>query len=95
MGGTHWQCPPVWSSANNVWTFEGSARGYAWVEKVIETGLRTGRRVPMTAKQSAVSDDLECWPQGGDLTSPFFRKLRVETEENSSILRLPPGKLGD
>jgi len=93
VGATHWQCPPVWSSSNNVWVFEGSAGGYAWVEKTIETALRTGRRVQVTDTQSAVSDDLECWPRNVDATSPFFRKLRVETEETSSILRLPPSEL--
>ncbi len=62
---------------------------YAWVEKELETGLRTGRRVQVTDDQSAVNDELECWPEDVDVTSPFFRKLRVETEETSSILRLP------
>jgi hypothetical protein len=63
LGATHWQCPPVWSSPNNVWAFEGSAGGYAWVEKELETGLRTGRRVQVTDSQSAVNDELECWPK--------------------------------
>jgi dipeptidyl aminopeptidase/acylaminoacyl peptidase len=95
LGGTHWQCPPVWSSSSNIWTFEGSAGGYAWVEKEIDTGLRTGRRQQVADNQSAVNDDLECWPKDVDVTSPFFRKLRVETEEMSSILRLPRNKLVD
>ena len=95
MGNTHWQCPPVWSSPSNVWTFEGSTSGYFWVEKDLETGLRTGRRVQVTHQQSAVNDELECWPKNVDATSPFFRKLRVETEEISSILRLPRSELLD
>jgi len=95
LGGTHWQCIPVWSSSNKVWAFEGSAAGYAWVEKEVETGLRTGRRVQVTEDQSAVNDELECWPKGVDATSPFFRKLRVETEETTSILRLPRRVLAD
>jgi dipeptidyl aminopeptidase/acylaminoacyl peptidase len=95
LGGTHWQCIPVWSSTNKVWAFEGSAAGYAWVEKEVETGLRTGRRVQVTEDQSAVNDELECWPKGVDATSPFFRKLRVETEETTSILRLPRRVLAD
>jgi protein kinase-like protein/WD40 repeat protein len=93
IGHTHWQCPPVWSSPNNVWVFEGSAGRYAWVEKEIETALRTGRRLQVTENQSAVSDELDCWPKDVDVTSPFFRKLRVETEETSSILRLPRSAL--
>jgi len=95
MGGTHWQCPPVWSSSKDIWAFEGSAAGYAWVEKEIETGLRTGRKVQVTNNQSAVNDELECWPKNVSATSPFFQKLRVETEETSSILRLPSSELGD
>ena len=95
MGDTHWQCPPVWSSPNSVWGFEGSAGHYAWVERDIETRLRTGHRVEVKASQSAVYDDLECWPENVDVTSPFFRKLRVETEEASSILRLPRSNLAN
>jgi hypothetical protein len=90
LGGTHWQCPPVWSSPNNVWTFEGSGGGYAWVEKEIETGLRTGRRAQVGDSQSAVADQLDCWPKNADPKSAFFRSVRVETKESSSILRLPP-----
>ena len=95
LGGTHWQCPPVWSSPNRVWAFEGAAGGYAWVEKEVETGLRTGNRVPVTVDQSAVDDHLECWPANVASTSPFFPRLRVETEEASSILRLSRAKLTD
>ncbi|HMF43536.1 MAG TPA: protein kinase [Polyangia bacterium] len=93
MGATHWQCPPVWSSPSKVWAFEGSAGGYEWVEKEIETGLRTGRHLQVTDRQMAVSDELECWPNDVDDTSAFFRKVRVETEETSSILRLPLNEL--
>jgi serine/threonine-protein kinase len=90
MGGTHYQCPPVWSSPERLWSFEGSAAGgYTWVEKEIATGLRTGRRVQVSDNQNAVNDELDCWPRDVDTTSPFFRKLRVETEETSSVLRLP------
>src|SRR5262249_18404911 len=88
MGNTHWQCPPVWSSPNNVWGFEGSAGDFGWVEREIETGLRTGRRLKVKESQNAVSDHLGCWPENVEVTSPFFRRVRVETEETSSILRL-------
>jgi hypothetical protein len=73
-----------------VWIFEGSAGGFGWVEKDVDTGLRTGRRVQVKDDQSAVSDELECWPKGVDETSPFFRKVRVEVEETSSVLHLSP-----
>jgi len=95
LGGTHWQCPPVWSSPDKIWTFEGSAGGYAWVEKEIETGLRTGRRVQVTDGQSAINDQLECWPANASVASPFFRKVRVETEELSTVLRLGSNELID
>jgi hypothetical protein len=95
LGDTHWQCPPVWSSSKTIWAFEGSAGGYSWVEKDVETGLRTGHRVHVTDDQSAVNDRLECWPKGIDAASPFFRKLRVETEESTSVLRLAARQLAD
>jgi len=93
MGNVHWQCPPVWGTSLKLWAFEGSAAGYAWVEKEVETGLRTGRRVHVTDKQSALNDELDCWPKDVDGTSPFFRKVRVETEQTSSVLRLPSDEL--
>jgi len=95
LGTTHWQCQPIWSSANNIWAFEGSAGGYAWVEKEVETGLRTGRRVQVVSDQSAVSDELDCWPKDIDATSPFFRKLRVETEETSAVLLVPSREVAE
>jgi Protein kinase domain/WD40-like Beta Propeller Repeat len=95
MGGAHWQCPPVWSSATKIWMFEGSSGAFAWVEKDLETGLRTGRRVPVKDDQSAVGDELECWPKDVDVTSPFFRNVRVETAETSSVLRLSAHAIAD
>jgi hypothetical protein len=95
IGATHWQCPPVWSSADNVWTLEESPRGFVWVEKEVETALRTGRRIQVTEGQGAISDEPECWPKVVEETSPLFRRLRVETEETSSILRLQAAKLSD
>ena len=94
MGGTHWQCPPVWSSANRGLDVRRICRRLRLGGKEIETGLRTGRRVQVANDQSAVNDELDCWPKGVDVTSPFFRKLRVETEETSSILRLPSTRAG-
>jgi serine/threonine-protein kinase len=95
LGNTHWQCPPVWSSAREVWGFEGTAGHYVWVERDVETGLRTGRRVEVKATQDAVNDDIECWPRDVTADSPFFRKIRLETEEATSVLRLPAGNLVD
>jgi len=89
LGDTHWQCPPVWSSSEKIWGFEGSGGRYLWAERDVETRLRTGRRIEVAAEQDANNDDLDCWPRDIAVTSPFFRKLRVETEETSSILRLP------
>jgi Tol biopolymer transport system component len=89
LGDTHWQCPPVWSSATAVWAFEGSARHYRWVEREIEGQRRTGRRIDVNDDQSAVNDELDCWPPDADADSPFYRKLRVEKDETASVLRLP------
>jgi hypothetical protein len=93
LGSTHWQCPPVWSSPSNVWAFEGSARGYAWVEKDVETALRTGRRVQVTENQNSINDRLDCWPKGSDGQSLAFPTVRVLTEETSSILLVPATEL--
>jgi serine/threonine-protein kinase len=93
MGDTHWKCPPVWSSPTQVWGFEGSPGHYSWAERDIERRQRTGRRIEVANYQSDVNDDAECWPENVDVTSPVFRKIRVEAEETSSILRLPRSQL--
>ena len=89
MGGTHWQCPPVWSSRD---TALDVRRIGGWFRLGGE-GHRDGSTNRASTcrvmnDQSAVNDELECWPKDVDVTSPFFRKLRVETEETSSVLRL-------
>jgi serine/threonine protein kinase len=89
VGDTHWQCPPVWSTPNAVWGFEGSAGHYYWVERDVEKRARTGHRIEVAENQNAVRDELQCWPKDVDVRSPFYRTLRVETDETSSILRLP------
>ena len=93
MGDTHWKCPPVWSSPTHVWGLEGSPGRYYWAERDIEQRQRTGRRVEVANYQSDVNDDAECWPDNVDVASPFFRKIRVETEETTSVLRLPRNQM--
>jgi hypothetical protein len=95
VGETYWQCPPVWSSDTNVWGFEGSPGHYLWAERDVEKRVRTGHRIEIKGDQNPENDDLECWPRDVDERSPFFRKLRMETEETSSLLRLPVRSLMD
>jgi serine/threonine-protein kinase len=95
LGNTHWQCPPVWSSAREIWGFEGTSGHYVWVERDVESASRTGRRVEVRTSRDAVDDDIECWPDDVPSGSPFSRRLRLETEESSSILRLPRKSLAN
>jgi Tol biopolymer transport system component len=96
MGNVHWQCPPVWSSADKVWAFEGSAAGYAWVEKEVATGLRTGRRVQVASNQNGSNnEELDCWPKNVEKGSPFLSRPRVETDETSAVLGLASNEVGD
>jgi hypothetical protein len=90
LGAVFAQCPPVWSSATRLWTFEGSAKRYYWIERDVETGRATGRTFDMGAINDANQDPDErrCWPADGTGAGPVFPRLRIETEEISSLLRL-------
>jgi hypothetical protein len=96
LGRVYWQCPPVWASSDRIWVFEeSSSGGYAWVEKELETDLRTGRRLSIAQSSSGPDEDFDCWPKDVDAASPFFSRPRVETRETSSLLGLPSSQLGD
>jgi serine/threonine protein kinase len=90
LGAVFSQCPPVWSSPTLLWTFEGSAKRYYWIERDIETGQATGRRFDMGDALNDANQDPDerwCWPPDSADTGAFPR-LRIETEELSSLLRL-------
>jgi serine/threonine-protein kinase len=93
LGDAYFQCPPVWSSPESVWTFEGTSGHYFRSEWNATTGLRTGGRVDVTSPENqaklAGSDQVQCRPDNVGPTSPFFERLRVETEEESQLLRVP------
>jgi serine/threonine-protein kinase len=90
VGDAHWQCAPVWSSSRTVWGFEGSPGHYFWTERDIETQTRTGGRLDVK-KNVADPSAMECWPSDEEvgIGSPFFRRVRIETEEESRLLRIP------
>jgi hypothetical protein len=93
LGDAYDQCPPIWSSPESVWSFEGEAGHYFWSERNVTTGTKTGGRVAVISPENqaklAVSDQVQCWPSDVGRTSPFFQRLRVETDEASRLLRLP------
>jgi len=91
LGAVFGQCPPVWSSAANLWTFEGSAKHYFWIERHAETGNETGRRIDMGDSLNDANqdpDERRCWPASDVDGAEAFPKLRIETEESSTLLRL-------
>jgi hypothetical protein len=93
LGDAYDQCPPIWSSPESVWSFEGTAGHYYWSEWNVTTGAKTGGRVdvigPENQAKLASSDQVQCWPSGQEPASPFFQRLRVKSEEASRLLRLP------
>ena len=93
LGDAYDQCPPIWTSPESVWSFEGEAGHYFWSEWNVTTGAKTGGRVAVISPENqaklALSDQVQCWPSDVGPTSPFFQRLRVETDEASRLLRLP------
>jgi dipeptidyl aminopeptidase/acylaminoacyl peptidase len=87
LGSSHPECPPVWSSATTVWSFEGSPHHYSWCERDVTTGTKTGRQIAMAESLVSLSEDA-CWPDEAAPDSPLFRRLRVESKEESRLLRL-------
>jgi hypothetical protein len=91
VGPAFSQCPPVWSTATTLWTFEGSPKRYFWSERNVQTGTSTGRRIEMgDTMNDAVQDPDEsrCWPPSGHPDEGSFPRLRVETDERFRVIRL-------
>ena len=91
VGPAFSQCPPVWSTATKLWTFEGSPKRYFWAEREVQTGVSTGRRIELgDTMNDAVQDPDEsrCWPPSAQADNERFPRLRVETDERFRIIRL-------
>jgi hypothetical protein len=93
LGDAYAQCVPIWSSPESVWGFEGASGHNHWSEWNVTTGVRTGGRVDVTSPENqaklAGTDQVQCWPSDVGPASPFFQRLRIETEETSRLLRVP------
>jgi dipeptidyl aminopeptidase/acylaminoacyl peptidase len=88
LGAAAWQCPPVWSSATRLWSFEGAGSEHYWSERDIVTGARTGQRKKLTGLPAS-QDEVQCWPSGEPVSSPFFHRLRAESDETTKLLQVP------
>ena len=83
----YYQCPPVWSSATTLWSLEVAGGKYFWSERDVTTGMRTGNRQDGPHPNVAL-DEVQCWPKSASSESPFFQKVRVESQEVSRLLKL-------
>jgi len=86
------QCPPVWSTANRLWTFEGSPKNYTWVERDAQTGEVTGGQIKLgDTMNDAIQqpDESRCWPSPNHPESWRFLGPRIETDEQFHLVRLP------
>jgi hypothetical protein len=81
IGPVQSSCPPVWSSSRTLWTLEGAAKTHSWIERDAEFGLTTGKRLDL-------EPGADCWPRVEDPRSPFYRRVKMEAEEDSSLLRV-------
>jgi hypothetical protein len=91
LGAAFGQCPPVWSSPTLLWTFEGSAKRYLWIERDIENGRATGRKIDMGDALNDANqdpDERRCWPSDDADEAARLAKLRIEKEEVSNLLLL-------
>jgi serine/threonine protein kinase len=91
LGAAFAQCPPIWSSPTRLWTFEGSAKHYVWIERDVESGAATNRRIDLGESVNDANqdpDERHCWPPDDVAEAALFPKIRIETEEISNLLRL-------
>jgi hypothetical protein len=87
IGVVHGECAPVWASPTELWSLEGARGHHAWVERNAATGAKTGsQRAAATNLES--TDQNQCLPASAKPGSPFFRPVRIETDETSTLLRL-------
>lgn len=85
------QCPPIWSTSNTLWSFEGSPKNYAWTERRIDTGRPTGRRIELgDTMNDAIQepDETRCWPPVGHPEAGAFQGVRIEADETFRLIRL-------
>jgi hypothetical protein len=82
------QCPPVWSSATTIWIFEALAGHNIWAERDTTTGRKTGKQIEVPPQDVSLSE-FQCGSENVTPDSPFFQRLRVETEEKTRLLSLP------
>jgi serine/threonine protein kinase len=87
LGQTLWQCPPVWTSPSNLWSFEGTVGRFYWAERNVASGARTGKEIEVK-QDPAAPDEIECWPSNQPANSPFHQRLKVKAVENSKLLGL-------
>jgi len=91
VGPAHPHCPPVWSSPTTVWGFEGGPDRYRWIERDTRSGTATGGQIDIGTAGLAEDD---CWPRSPRPGSPFFRRVQIETAEESEIRRLDSATTG-
>src|SRR5262249_30259424 len=80
-------CGPVWSSANDVWSFQVTGNGRAWVEMDARTGEKTGKVLPLAAADQSTPDWPACSRETEQRGSPLFSSVRVEAREFSELRR--------
>jgi serine/threonine protein kinase len=86
VGTVRRECPPVWSSSETIWSYEGTSGEEFWTERNVLSGARTGRRVEVDRSSTAL-----CLPKDVRADSELKPRLRVEQEELSRLLLLRGG----
>ena len=84
LGPARASCPPVWTSADRLWIYQGTERDRRWTEFNVSLGVPTGRH--KDALPAPAPD--QCTPDGEGWQSPFFGRARIEANEVSSVQAL-------
>jgi serine/threonine-protein kinase len=80
----HPECPPVWSSANTLWSLESSSGQYVWSERDT-TGRKTGKRFT-SSSENLEPGEARCSPPPSPAGSPLDREVEIRTVEASKLL---------
>jgi hypothetical protein len=86
ISAVHAKCPPEWSSPTTLWELEGTAEQYAWVERDVISGAKTGKRAELGVGHDP--EESGCAPPSDRPDSGSLQRVRIESQEKDQLLKV-------
>lgn len=84
LGPARAECAPVWATPQSLWFYDGTQKEPRWSEVNPVTSIKSGRQ--RVAPTGPGQDN--CSANGEGVASPFFRRIRVQERESSTLRRV-------